>query len=256
MLSLLFCVILISVMKMKTVLITGASRGIGKACAIAFAKEGYGVALNYNVSERAAMEVKEEISALGAKCEIYKCNVSDSKAVCAMVNAIENEFGSIDVLVNNAGIAQQKLFDTLTDEDFDRMLGINTKGVFNCSREVSRIMLRNHKGSIVNISSMWGSVGASMEVHYSASKAAVNGMTKALSKELGPSGIRVNCIAPGLIDTEMNAIHSEETLKALTEEISLMRMGRPEEVAELAVFLAGDRASYITGQVIGVDGGI
>lgn len=241
---------------MKTVLITGASRGIGRACAIAFAKEGYGVAVNYNSSEEAALKVKEEISALGAKCEIYKCDVSDSEAVCAMVEATEKDFGSIDVLVNNAGIAQQKLFDTLTDEDFDRMLGVNTKGVFNCSREVSRIMLRNHTGSIINVSSMWGSVGASMEVHYSASKAAVIGMTKALSKELGPSGIRVNCIAPGLIDTEMNSIHSEETLSALTEEISLMRMGRPEEVADLAVFLAGDKASYITGQVIGVDGGI
>ena len=197
MLSLLFCVILISVMKMKTVLITGASRGIGRACAIAFAKEGYGVAVNYNSSEEAAIRVKEEISVLGAKCEIYRCDVSDSKAVCAMVNAIENEFGSIDVLVNNAGIAQQKLFDTVTDEDFDRMLGVNTKGVFNCSREVSRIMLRNHTGCIINVSSMWGTLGASMEVHYSASKAAVIGMTKALSKELGPSGIRVNCIAEG-----------------------------------------------------------
>ena len=241
---------------MKTVLITGASRGIGRACAIAFAKEGYGVAVNYNSNEEAAVRVKEEISALGAKCEIYKCDVSDSKAVCAMVSAAEKDFGSIDVLVNNAGIAQQKLFDTVTDEDFDRMLGVNTKGVFNCSREVSRIMLRSHRGSIINVSSMWGNLGASMEVHYSASKAAVIGMTKALSKELGPSGIRVNCIAPGLIDTEMNAVHSEETLNALTEEISLMRMGRPEEVADLAVFLAGDKASYITGQVIGIDGGI
>lgn len=243
-------------MKTKTVLITGASRGIGKACALAFAKDGYNIAINYNSNDMAANLVKEEVTALGVRCEIYKCDVSDSRAVQEMTAKIIGDFGAVDVLVNNAGIAQQKLFDLITDEDYDRMFAVNTKGVFNCSREISKIMLRNHSGSIINISSMWGTMGASMEVHYSASKSAIIGMTKALSKELGPGGIRVNCIAPGLIDTEMNAIHSEETLRELAEETSLMRIGKPEEVANLAVFLASDKASYITGQVIGVDGGI
>lgn len=243
-------------MKMKTVLITGASRGIGRACALAFAKEGYNIAINYNSKDAAAEAVKAEITAFGVSCEVYKCDVSESQSVKAMVEDIVKDFGSVDVLVNNAGIAQQKLFDSITDEDYDRMFAVNTKGAFNCSREASRLMLHNHNGSIVNISSMWGTVGASMEVHYSASKSAIIGMTKALSKELGPSGIRVNCIAPGLIDTEMNAMHSEETLQAIAEETSLMRIGKPEDVANLAVFLASDKASYITGQIIGVDGGI
>ncbi len=243
-------------MKMKTVLITGASRGIGKACALAFAKEGYNIAINYNSNDAAANQVKDEITAMGVKCETYRCDVSDSTQVRAMIDKICEDFGTADVLVNNAGIAQQKLFDSITDEDYDRILGVNTKGVFNCSREVTKLMLRNHSGSIINISSVWGTMGASMEVHYSASKSAIIGMTKALSKELGPSGIRVNCIAPGLIDTEMNAVHSEATLRSFAEETSLMRIGKPEEVANLAVFLASDKASYITGQVIGVDGGI
>lgn len=256
MLSCCFCGILISVMKMKTVLITGASRGIGKACALAFAKEGYNIAVNYNSNDAAANAVKDEITALGARCKIYRCDVSDSSAVKEMTAEILEDFGTVDVLVNNAGIAQQKLFDTITDEDYDRMFAVNTKSTFNCSRELSKVMLRNHKGSIINISSMWGTIGASMEVHYSASKSAVIGMTKALAKELGPGGIRVNCIAPGLIDTEMNSMHSEETLQEIIDETALMRIGTGEDVANLAVFLASERAGYITGQVIGVDGGI
>lgn len=240
----------------KTLLVTGGSRGIGRACALAFGKEGYNIAVNYNKSESSALSLKEELKQMGAECEIYKADVSNSEEVKEMISRIVENFGGIDVLLNNAGIAQQKLFDTLTDEDYDKMFAVNTKGTFNCSREVSKIMLSNHRGSIINISSVWGALGASMEVHYSASKAAVIGMTKALSKELGPSGIRVNCITPGLIDTEMNAVHSEETLKAFADETALMRMGKAEDVANLAVFLASDKAGYITGQVIGVDGGI
>ncbi len=213
------------------------------------------MAVNYNSSEEAAVKIKEEISALGAKCEIYKCDVSDSEAVCAMVSAIEKDFGSIDVLVNNAGIAQQKLFDTITDEDFDRIFGVNTKGVFNCSREVSRIMLRNHTGSIINVSSMWGTLGASMEVHYSASKAAVIGMTKALAREVAPSGITVNCIAPGVIDTPMNKGFDEETINALKEETPVGRIGTPEEISKAVLFFANDNSGFITGQVLGIDGG-
>lgn len=240
----------------KTLLVTGGARGIGRASALAFGKEGYNIAVNYNKSENSALALKEELKQMGAECEIYKADVSNSADVKDMISQIVENFGRIDVLLNNAGIAQQKLFDTLTDEDYDKMFAVNTKGTFNCSREVSKIMLSNHSGSIINISSVWGVLGASMEVHYSASKAAVIGMTKALSKELGPSGIRVNCITPGLIDTEMNAVHSKETLKAFAEETALMRMGKAEDVANLAVFLASDKAGYITGQVIGVDGGI
>ena len=239
----------------KTVLITGASRGIGRACALRFAESGCRVAANYLKSEKEALSLKAEIEALGGECELFRADVSDPKAVRDAVAAAEKRFGTIDILVNNAGIAEQKLFDEITDEEYDRMFGVNMKGCFCFSREVSKIMLRNHFGRIINISSMWGTVGASTETHYSASKAAVIGFTKALARELGPSGITVNCIAPGVIDTDMNACHSEETIKELIENTPVMRLGTPDDVAHLAVFLAGDNAGFITAQVIGVDGG-
>lgn len=240
----------------KTVLITGASRGIGRACALRFAESGYSVAANYLNSEEEALSLKAEIETLGGECELFRADVSDSEAVGETVSAAEKRFGKIDVLVNNAGIAQQKLFDEITDEEYDRMFSVNMKGCFCFSREVSKLMLRNHFGRIINISSMWGTVGASMETHYSASKAAVIGFTKALARELGPSGITVNCIAPGVIDTDMNSGHSEETIKELIENTPVMRLGTPDDVAHLAVFLASGNAGFITAQVIGVDGGI
>lgn len=239
----------------KTVLITGASRGIGRACALRFAESGYSVAANYLQNDTAALSLKAEIEALGGECELYKSDVADSYQVKETVESVKRRFGRIDVLINNAGIAQQKFFDEITDEDFDRMFAVNTKGCFNFSREVSRIMLHAHSGRIINIASMWGTIGASMETHYSASKAAVIGLTKALAKELGPSGITVNCIAPGLIDTEMNACHSRETIEELVESTPMMRIGTPDDVAHLAVFLASDKAGFITAQTIGVDGG-
>lgn len=240
----------------KTAIITGASRGIGRACALRFSEKGYNIAAVYHKDDMSALSLKEEIEKLGGECEIYKADVADPYRVKETVGEIERRFGSVDVLVNNAGIAQQKLFDEITDEDFDRMFAVNTKGCFNFSREVSRLMLKKHSGRIINISSMWGTIGASMETHYSASKAAVIGLTKALARELGPSGITVNCIAPGVIDTDMNSCHSEETLKELMENTPVMRLGKPDDVAHLAVFLASEEASFITAQVIGVDGGM
>ena len=164
-------------------------------------------------------------------------------------------FGSADILINNAGIAQQKLFTDITDDDFTRMFDINVRGVFNCCRAALPYMIHKKHGRIINISSMWGVCGASCEVHYSASKAAVIGMTKALAKEVGPSGITVNCIAPGLIDTPMNANLSKETINELCEETPVGRIGTPEDIANAALFLASDSSSFITGQVLGVDGG-
>lgn len=240
----------------KTVIITGASRGIGRACALRFAQNGYNVAAVYLKSDKEALSLKAEIEAIGGECEIYKSDVANSYQVKETVEKVEKRFGSVDVLINNAGISQQKLFDEITDEEYDMMFSVNAKGCFTFSREVSRIMLSHHFGRIINISSMWGTVGASMETHYSASKAAVIGLTKALARELGPSGITVNCIAPGVIDTDMNSCHSEETINELIENTPMMRLGTPDDVAHLAVFLASDKAGFITAQVIGVDGGI
>ena len=237
---------------MKTVLITGASRGIGAACAEAFAENGYSPIINYNKSRSKAQELSEKIyKKIGIKPTLYGCDISDSAAVKKMFR----DLGDIDVLVNNAGISQQKLFTDITDEDWKKMTSVNLDGVFYCSREAAKIMVRKKSGSIINISSMWGETGASCEVHYSASKAAVIGLTKALSKELGPSNIRVNCIAPGVIDTDMMKDFDEETRKALREEAPLQRLGTARDIADAAVFLAGGKAGFITGQILGVNGG-
>ena len=241
---------------MKTGFITGASRGIGRACALLFGRNGYAVAANYIKNDEAALSLKAQIESCGGSCTLYKADVADSESIKAAVKRVIADCGRIDVLINNAGISQQQLFDLISDDDFDRMMAVNTKGTFYCCREVCREMIKNHSGRIINISSMWGVTGGSMEVHYSASKAAVIGLTKALAKELGPSGITVNCISPGLIDTEMNSMHSQETINEIVENTPLMRIGKPEDVASLALFLAGDGASFITGQVIGVDGGL
>ena len=240
---------------MKTVLITGASRGIGRACALAFAREGYAVAACWHKNEAAARSLLDELSALGCDAELYCADVADPASVEAMAAAAEKRFGHIDALVNNAGIAQQKLFTDLTAADWDRMLSVNAGGVFHTCRCVLPGMLRRHSGRIVNISSIWGISGASCEVHYSASKAAVIGFTRALAQEVGPSGVTVNCVAPGVIDTEMNANLSPETLAALCGETPLCRIGSPEEVADAVVFLCGGKARFITGQVLKVDGG-
>ena len=238
------------------VLITGASRGIGRETALAFARAGYRVAANYCSSRVQAETLRAEILAFGGACELFQADVSDRAAVFSMTEAVLQTFGTIDVLVNNAGIGQQKLFTDITETDWRRMCGVNLDGVFYSCQAVLPAMIRKKDGCILNISSMWGQTGASCEVHYSAVKAGVIGLTKALAKEVGLSGIRVNCIAPGMIDTEMNGMLSAEDRAAIAEEIPLAREGSPAEVAQTALFLASPAARYITGQILGVNGGM
>lgn len=237
----------------KTALITGASGGIGSAAAVALASEGFRVALCYNSNEKAVRTLAAKLNKV-TDTVVCKADVSvREEAEKAFEDAAE-EFGGVSVLVNCAGISQQKLFTDITEEDFDRMMAVNVKGVFNCCQVALPFMLKNKRGKIINVSSMWGVSGASCEVHYSASKAAVIGLTKALARELAPSNIQVNCIAPGVIDTKMNSCFSSDELKALKEEIPLGRFGKPEEVASLIAFLASENSDYITAQVIGIDG--
>lgn len=237
------------------VLVTGGSRGIGAKIVEIFAKDGCNVLINYNNSEKHAKELSDSLNAKGCKTVIFKADVSDIEQVKDMVNFFKSKFGTTDVLINNAGIAQTKLFDEITQNDWDRVLNTNLKGVYNCTREVVLDMIKLKKGCIVNVSSIWGITGASCEVHYSASKAGVIGLTKALAKELGPSNIRVNCVAPGVIKTDMLDEYSEDDLQALKEETPLLRLGSPLDVANAVYFLASEKASFITGEVINVNGG-
>ena len=238
----------------KTVLITGASGGIGQALARAFAADGYVVCLHYH-NDLTAVTLAEELRAAGCDAAAFAADVADPQEVASMVREVLDFAGHLDVLVNNAGITQQKLLTDTTDEDWHRMMGVHVDGAFYLCRAVLPDMLRRRHGSILNIASVWGVCGASCEVAYSAAKAGLIGLTKSLAKEVGLSGVRVNAIAPGVIDTPMNAMHDTETMRALCEEIPLGRIGLPEDVAAAAVFLAGDGAGYITGQTLGVDGG-
>lgn len=239
----------------KTVLITGASRGIGAACARLFAHNGWVVAVNYCASRERAQQVCKEIRAAGGIALPIQADVADAAQVAAMVQQAEQELGHLDALINNAGIAWEGLLTDMQEAQWDRVMAVNLKGVYHCCRAVLPGMVRRHSGRIVNISSMWGQVGASCEVAYSASKAGVIGLTRALAKEVGPSGITVNAIAPGVIDTEMNACYDEETMEALKEETPLMRLGSGEDVAKAALFLSDSGSDFITGQVLGVSGG-
>ena len=241
---------------MKTAVVTGASRGIGAACAVAMAKNGYNVILGYKESKERAEQLAEVlISGYGVAAFAVKADVSVSKEADELIEVAYKNFGRIDVLVNNAGIAGFKLFTDITDEDWAQMIGTNLTGVFNCSRAAAKYMINAKSGSIVNISSMWGQVGSSCEVHYSASKAGVIGLTQALAKELAPSNIRVNCICPGVIKTDMLNNIDDETIDSLIEETPLLRIGTPKDIADAVAFLSGDAASFITGQVLGVNGG-
>ena len=241
---------------MKTVWITGASRGIGAACARRFAAEGWQVALGWCTQKEKAEALAAELNALAPRTALaVHTDVRDAAGIKAAAQAIQNEFGGIDCLVNNAGIARQQLFTDVTEADWDEMFDVSCKGMYRTVQAVLPGMLHEKRGSIVNISSIWGVVGASCEVPYSAAKGAVITFTQALAKELGPSGIRVNCVAPGVIETDMMAAFTPEDKAALAEETPLCRIGSPQDVAAAVVFLAGEDAAFITGQTLGVDGG-
>ncbi|MBR5322313.1 MAG: SDR family oxidoreductase [Clostridia bacterium] len=243
-------------MKNLTAVVTGASRGIGRCIAKTFAENGYNVVINYSKSEQNAIELKKELNENGFNCEIFKADVGNYEEANALIDFCIEKYGKVDVLVNNAGISQIKLFTDITPEDWNCMLHTNLTGVFNCTQCAIKEMVRNHSGNIINVSSIWGQTGASCEVHYSAVKAGVIGMTKALAKEMGLSGIRVNCIAPGVIMTDMMKDFSNEELDAIKEEIPLNQFGTPQDIADLALFIASDKAKNITGQVIASNGGM
>ena len=238
----------------KTALVTGGAKGIGAAICKALANDGYRIALNYNSSFESATELKNELSSV-THIEIFKADVSDSSDVERMFTEIEGVFGGVDVLINNAAIAQQALFTDITDEMWQKMIGVNLTGAFNCCRRALPYMIRNKFGKIINITSMWGEVGASMEVHYSASKAGLIGLTKALAKEVGLSGITVNAVSPGVVETDMMASFSDEVKSSLADETPLGVLGTPENIASAVSFLASDKAGFITGQVVSVNGG-
>lgn len=241
---------------MKTALITGASRGIGKATAELFAENGYAVIINYNKSEKEALSLVSEIREKGGTTMAVKADVSNETEVSEMMKKISENFSSIDVLINNAGISLQKMLTETTTEEWDNIFGITARGTFLVTKSVLPMMINKKSGSIINISSIWGNVGASCEVAYSSAKASLIGFTKALAKEVGLSGVRVNCLCPGVIDTDMNKMHSAETLACLCDETPLMRIGSPSEVAETILFLASEKSSFITGQIFSVDGGM
>lgn len=240
---------------LKTAVITGASKGIGAATATLFAEKGYNVIVGYNQSVSSAQTLVNELKSKGLSVEMRRVDVSSSKSADEFIKTAISVFGGIDILVNNAGIAEQKLVTDISDEDWAKMINTNLSGVFYTSRAATPHFVNKKSGSIINISSMWGEVGASMEVHYSAAKAGVIGFTKALAKELGPSNIRVNCIAPGVIDTDMNSHLDSETLSALSDETPLCKIGKVEDIAKAVYFLA-EEADFITGQILGVNGGL
>lgn len=239
----------------KTVIVTGSSKGIGAATAILFAQSGYNVVINYNDSFETANILCRSLTANGYSVMLHKANVANKLDVDLLIKETLYKFGSIDVLINNAGISYQGLITETDEIDFDNIIDVNLKGVFNCCKAVTPVMVSQKSGKIINISSMWGQVGASCEVAYSAAKAGVIGLTKALAKELAPSGITVNAIAPGIVETSMNSHLTVEELTEFVNEIPLGRMCSADEIAAAAFFLASEGANYITGQVLGINGG-
>lgn len=241
---------------MKTAIITGGSRGIGAAITKALANEGYAVAVNYSKDEARANKVVEEITLNGGTAYAIKADISNPNEVRELFDVAFDKLGHIEVLVNNAGIAHIGLLQDMSDNEIQTLTGVDFLGSAYCSREAVKAMAPSHKGCIINIASMWGEVGASCETVYSACKAGVIGLTKALAKEVGPCGIRVNCVSPGVIDTAMNACLDDEALESLCNETPLLRIGTAEDVANAVKFLVSEEASFITGQVIPVNGGI
>ncbi|MBQ2974031.1 MAG: 3-oxoacyl-ACP reductase FabG [Clostridia bacterium] len=240
----------------KCALITGASGGIGSEIALRLAKDGFDIAACYNSDENGIKELEKNLLQTGVRYKIYKADVSDFNTIKDVFADATDFFGGVSVLVNNAGIAQQKLFTDITQEDFDRITAVNFKGVFNCCQCAVPSMINKKSGKIINISSMWGVCGASCETVYSATKAAVIGFSKALARELAPSNIQVNCIAPGAIDTKMNDNLSEEDKESFAREIPMGRFGTAAEIAGVVSFLASSDSDYVTAQVIIADGGL
>lgn len=240
----------------KVALVTGASRGIGKEIAISLAQQGAKVIVNYNGSKDKADEVVQEITKNGGEAISFQCNVSDYQAVEVMIKEIVSQYGKIDILVNNAGITKDNLIMKMKEEDFDQVIDINLKGTFNTIKHISRQMLKQKAGKIINISSVSGVLGNAGQANYAASKAGVIGLTKSMARELASRGINVNAVAPGFIETEMTDVFDESAKETFVEQIPFKRFGQAKEVAEVVCFLASEQASYITGQVIHVDGGM
>lgn len=240
----------------KCALITGASGGIGSEIALRLAKDGFNIAACYYTDETGIRELEKKLRETDAEYRLYKADVSDYEKIKEVFADAAEVFGGVSVLVNNAGVAQQKLFTDITQEEFDRITAVNFKGVFNCCQCAVPFMVNRKSGKIINISSMWGICGASCETVYSATKAAVIGLTKSLARELAPSNVQVNCVAPGAIDTKMNNNLTDEDKAAFAEEIPMGRFGTAEEIAGVVSFLAGRDSDYVTAQVIAADGGI
>ena len=237
----------------KVIIVTGASRGIGREISRELAKKGYIIIANYNKSEKQILELKEKLEKEKIKIDIFKADVSKRKETQQLVKYAIKKYGKIDVLINNAGISQIKEFTQITDEDWNNMININLNSVFYMTQEVCKNMIHNKNGCIINMSSIWGQIGASCESHYSVSKAGIDAITKSLAKELGPSNIRVNSIAPGIIDTEMNKNLSSEDLKSIKEEIPLEKIGKAKDIEKCIEWLIEDE--YTTGQIISINGG-
>ena len=240
----------------KIALVTGAAKGIGKAIALALAADGAAVIVNYNGSKDRAEQTVEEIKALGADAIAYQCNVADTKAVDDMIKEIIRIYGRLDILVNNAGITRDNLIMKMTEEDFDAVINANLKGCFNTIKAVSRQMLKQRSGRIINLASVSGILGNAGQANYAASKAGIIGLTKTMARELASRGITVNAVAPGFVDTDMTQTLSDSIKAAATAQIPLGHFGRPEDIASMAAYLASEKASYITGQIISVDGGM
>ena len=243
-------------MDKKTIIITGASRGIGRACALSFAAGGWNVVINYFSSAEKAHELLKSIEQAGGSGIAINADVSSPEQVKRLFSQAKERFGRIDAVINNAGIAQKKLFIDITQEDWRNMLDVNLGGVFYCCQQAVEHMMWNRRGCIINISSIWGMAGGACEAHYSAAKAGIIGLTKALAKEAGQWNIRINCIAPGVIDTDMNAGLSREDINEITAQTPLGRTGSPRDIAALALFLASEDAQFITGQIISPNGGL
>ncbi|WP_297631894.1 3-oxoacyl-[acyl-carrier-protein] reductase [uncultured Clostridium sp.] len=243
-------------LKGKNAIVTGATRGIGREIARKLAALGANILINYRSNDKEAEELKKELENMNVKVEVYKCDISDLEKVLEMIQYAKEKFEKIDIMVNNAGITKDTLVLRMKEEDFDNVIDVNLKGVFNCIKAITPIMVKQRSGSIINMSSVVGITGNAGQINYAASKAGVIGMTKSLAKELGGRGIRVNAVAPGFIETDMTEDLNEKYKEEIKKALPLKRLGKAEDVANLVAFLAGEESSYITGQVINVDGGM